>query len=211
MKLISIILLLLGLIAGPGYFFYCSSFSGSSLDQISVFSQDVSSLKLGNVTLQSSGSNARWNSPVTIELTPEMNPISVNAKIQYMKPASGGMKRTGYRAELKKDEKKLWEETFTVSAKKEKKDEKSISIGGAMLPKMTIPIKSFSIEESGQYTLSIQQKGEHDIAVANLDVGLRRNVILPNMKIVISGGIALILAVLGFILTRKQQRTSQVS
>lgn len=205
MKSILTILLLLGIIAGPGYFFYCSSFSGSSLDRITVFTQDVSSLKLGNVSMQSSGSNAKWNSPVILELTPEMNPISVNAKIRYMKPVSGGMKRTGYRAEFTKDNQKVWEESFSVSAKKEaKRDQKTIRIGDAMLPKMTIPIQSFSIQEAGQYSLSIKQKGDHDIAVANLDVDLRRNVILPNMKIVISGGIALLLAITGFILTKKK-------
>ena len=204
MKLISTILLLLGIIAAPGYYFYCSSFSGSSLDRITVFSQDVSSLKLGNVTMQSSGSNAKWNSPVILELTPEMNPISVNAKIRYMKPVSGGMKRTGYRAEFTKDDQKVWEESFSVSAKKEKKDQKTISIGDAMLPKMTIPIKSFSIQDSGRYSLSIKQKGDHDIAVANLDVDLRRNVIIPNMTIVICGGITLLLAVAGLILTNKR-------
>lgn len=197
-------LLLLGIIAGPGYYFYCSLFSGSSLDRITVFTQDVSSLKLGNMTLQSSGSNARWNSPITLELTPEMNPISVHAKIQYMKPTSGGIKKTRYRAELTKNEKKLWEETFSVSAKKEKKDQDTVSIGGAMLPKMTTPIKRFSIEESGQYTLRIEQTGEHEIAVAKLDMALRRNVIVPNMKIVMAGGIALLLAITGFILTRKK-------
>lgn len=73
-----------------------------------------------------------------------------------------------------------------------------------MLSKMTTPIKLFSIEESGQYTLRIEQKGEHDIAVAKLDMALRRNVIVPNMKIVMAGGIALLLAITGFILTRKK-------
>jgi hypothetical protein len=205
MKSISTILLLLGIIAAPGYFFYCSSFSGSSLDKITVFTQDVSSLKLGNMTMQSSGSNAKWNSPVTLELTPEMNPISVNAKIRYMKPASGGMKRTRYTAELTKDEQKLWEESFSVSAKREKKDESTVKISSAMLPKVTTPIKSFSVEESGQYTLHIEQKGEHDIAVAKLDMALRRNVIVPNMKIVMAGGIALLLAITGLILTKNKK------
>ncbi len=208
MKSISTILLLLGVAIGPGYFFYCTSFSGSSLDRITVFTQDVSSLELGGLTLQSSGSNAKWNSPVTLELTPEMNPLSVNATIRYMKPATGGMKKTRYRAEFAKDKKMLWEKSFSVSAKKEKKDKSTIKIGSAMLPKVTLPVKSFSVEESGQYTLRIQQKGEHDIAVANLDLDFRRNVILPNMKILIAGGIALLLAVLGFILTGKRRRTA---
>ena len=131
-----------------------------------------------------------------------MNPISVNAKIRYMKPASGGMKRTRYTAELTKDEQKLWEESFSVSAKREKKDESTVKISSAMLPKVTTPIKSFSVEASGQYSLHIAQKGEHDIAVAKLDMALRRNVIVPNMKIVMAGGIALILAIIGFILTK---------
>ena len=204
MKLISPILLLLGILAGPGYFLYCSVFSGSSLDRITVFTQDVSSLKLGNVTLKSSGSNAKWNSPATLELSPEMNPISMNAHIRYMKPSSGGMKRTEYRVELIKNKKTLWEEMFSVSASKEKKDKKTIHIGSAMLPKTTLLIKSFSIEESGQYQLRIKQKGKSDIAVAQLDMVLRRNVIVPNMKIVIAGGIALLLAITGFILTRKK-------
>ncbi len=155
--------------------------------------------------MQSSGSNAKWNSPVTLELTPEMNPISVNAKIRYMKPVSGGMKRTRYTAELTNNKKKLWEESFSVSAKREKKDESTSKISSAMLPKVTTSIKLFSIEESGQYTLNIEQKGEHDIAVAKLDMALRRNVIVPNMKIVMAGGIALILAIIGFILTKNKK------
>ena len=206
MKLISTILLLWGIIAAPGYYLYCSLFSGSSLERVTAFTQDVSSLGFGTMTIQSSGSNAKWNSPITLELTPEMNPISVTAHIRYMKPVSGAIgvkKRTEYRAELTKGNQELWNERFSVSSKRENKDKKGISIGAAMLPKTTTPIKSFSIEKSGQYSLSIKQKGDRDIAVANLDVDLRRNVILPNMKIVISGGIALLLAIAGFTLTRK--------
>ncbi|MEN7972581.1 MAG: hypothetical protein ABFR47_01975 [Verrucomicrobiota bacterium] len=205
MKPTSIILLLLGLIAGPGYYFYCASFSGSPLDRFTVFTQDVSSLELGKVTVQSSGSNAKWNSPVTLELSPEMNPISVNAIIRYMTPASGGMKRTRYTAELTNNAEKLWEESFSISAKREKKDGSTIKINSAMLPKATTPIKLFSIEEPGQYTLNIEQKGEHDIAVAKLDMALRRNVIVPNMKIVMAGGAALLLAITGFILTKNKK------
>lgn len=209
MKAISAILLLVGIVLAPGYYFYCAAFSGAALEQITVFTQDVSSLKLGNMTTQSSGSNAKWNSPVTLELTPEMNPISVSAKIRYMKPASRGMKRTRYTAELTNDEGNLWEESFSVSAKRKKKDESTVNSSSAMLPSATTPIRSFSVEESGQYTLHVEQNGEHDIAVAKLEMALRRNVIVPNLKIVMAGGIALVLAITGFVLTKKQKVVTQ--
>ena len=205
MKPISAMLLLIGLVAGPGYYFYCTSFSGSPLEQVTVFSQDASSLKLGDMTVQRSGSNAKWNSPVTLELAPEMNPISVDAKIQYMKPASGGTKRTQYAAKLSGNGKTLWEKTFSVSAKMDQKDGNTVKIDKVMIPKLTTSIKRFSIEEPGSYTLDIEQKGEHDLAVAKLDLDLRKNVIVPNMKVVMAGGISLLLAIAGFVLPKNKK------
>lgn len=211
MKAISTILLLAGILAGPGYFFYCTSFSGKSLERVTVFSQDVSSFSAGGVTVQSSGANAQWNTPVSFELTPEMNPISVKAVIRYMKPASAMRKRTEYKAELAEGKKTVWARTFSISSKKEKEDDKTIKIGDSMLAKTTIPIKTFSVEKAGPYTLNLQNAGEHGLAVANLDVALRRNVMIPNMVILLSGGMALLLGVAGLVTFGKRRPKNRES
>ncbi len=204
MKTISSILLLAGLILCPGYFFYCTSFSGASLQRVTMFSQDVSSFSAGGVTFQSSGDNAQWNTPVEFELTPEMNPISVNAVVRYMKPASARRKRATYRTELAKENATVWSKTFSVSPKNDKKDEKPLKIG-VTLPKVTIPINTFSVEEAGPYTLSVRRGDDGDLAVANLDVALRRNVLIPSKSVLISGGVALLLGIVGLVMAGKRR------
>lgn len=203
MKSISVILFIVGLILCPVYFFYCTAFSGSSLERVTVFSQDVSSFSAGGMTVQSTGANAQWNRPVTLELVPEMNPISVQAIIRYLKPASGVRKRASYRIDLANAGETVWEKTFSVSAKKENKDENANPIDG--LPKTTILVKTFSVEESGQYILDVREEGDHDLAVARLDVDVRRNVLIPNKVVLISGGIALLLGVAGLIISGKRR------
>lgn len=203
MKVISIILLILGLVAGPGYFFYCTSCSGSELSRSNVFSQDVSSLSAGGLTVQSSGSNAQWNTPVSLELTPEMNPLSVQAVVHYLKPAGAGRHRAEYRVALAKDRNPVWSKNISMSAKVEKKDEKAISIGG--LPKTTVHVKTFSVEEAGHYTLDLREGEDHKLIVATLDVVLRRNVMIPNKGILIAGGIGLFLGAVGLVISGKRR------
>lgn len=206
MKFISTILLLLGIIAGPGYFLYCAILSGSQLDRVNVFSQDVNSVSVGSVTVQSSGANAHWSTPVPLELTPEMNPMSVKAVVRYMPPAGAARKRAGYRAALVKDGLSVWEKTFSVTAKKEKKEEGTVKIGAGPLPKVTVAVKTFSIEESGTYLLDVQREGEHELAVAVLDMDIRRNVIIPNTVVVASGGGSLLLGMVGLIALGKKRK-----
>jgi len=205
MKVISTILFVLGLIAVPGYFFYCTSFSGSELERIAVFSQDVTSLSAGGVTVQSSGANAQWNSPVKLELTPDMNPISVQAIVRYMKPVRAGRHRAEYRFALARDETAVWSKMFSVSAKKETQDKKSVQIGAMKLPKTTVHVTTFSVEEGGQYTLDVRTGDDHDLTVANLDIALRRNVLIASKYVLIAGGIALLLGVAGLVVSGKRR------
>ena len=197
--------MVLGLIAGPGYFFYCSS-SGSPVEKVTVFSQDVNELKVGNATLRSE-THAKWNSPITLKLTPEMNPLSLNATVQYLQPTTGGIKRAPYRVAFKKEGETLWEKQFSASAQANKK--KPIAVNNVLLPQSSISITFFSVEAPGFYTLQIQQNGKPNLAVSNLDLEIRRNVILPNMKIVLSGALFIILSIFGFIFSGKKKDDAQ--
>lgn len=204
MKSISLILLLAGLLTAPGYYFYCTMFSGSEIDEITVFSQDVSSISAGGFTFRQSG-NSQWNSPISLELSPEMNPIAVNAKARYLKPTSGITKRTRFMAEVFQGSEKIWEDAFSVSSKKDDKKKSGVTLSEAQLPRTTIHLGAFTIPDAGTYTLDVHQNGEKEIAVASLVLELRRNVTMPNMKVVLGGGIAIVLAIGGLIISSKRK------
>lgn len=206
MKGFALLLLLAGLIAAPGYYFYCTLASGSEIDEITVFSQEVSSISAGGFTFRQSG-NSKWNSPVPVELTPEMNPIAVNAKARYMKPTSGLNRRTRFVASILKDTDKIWEDGFSVSAQKPKKQKEGISIGEVGLPRTTIHLGSLTVADSGTYTLDVRQEGEKDVAVASLKLQLRRNVLIPNMKVVMGGGAAIVISIIGFVGFKKKSHS----
>ncbi len=208
MKAISTMLLLLGLVAGPAYFFYCISFSGSQLDRVTVFSQDVSSFSAGGLTVQSSGENAQWSSPVVLELKPEMNPLTVQAIARYLQPAGARRKQAEYRVELAKGEETVWANTVSISARKEKKEEKTIKLGIANLPKTTLHIKTFSVDEAGPYTLDVRKGADDDLAVATLELAVRRNVLIPNRTTLIAGGMAFVLGIAGLIFSGRRRSQS---
>ena len=120
-------------------------------------------------------------------------------------------KYTGYSAKLTKDAQILWTKGFSVLAKREKSNKKSIKIGTDALRKATIAIKTFSIKKSGEYALDINQKGDNDVVVANLDVNIRRNVIIPNMAIALPGCVSVFLAFLGFLIFAKKLKDKKGS
>lgn len=109
MKLIFTILLILGLLLGPGYFLYCNYFSGSLINQVNVFNQESEAYK-------------KWSIPVALNLEPTMNPVSIVAKIKYNNQhgISTGQHHKKYNVTLKYGALEQWKETISLVPSKKR-------------------------------------------------------------------------------------------
>lgn len=184
---------------------YAKFFSGKKLTEERVFDQSITSMKVGPVTGTTKG-DAKWNTPLSLTLDPKMNPIGINADVSYQKPNSRTTQRASYDAQLKLNDQVVWSENFSVSAKRKKDDSGSISIGGNST---VVGVKTFSVEEAGEYQLHIQPKGNTRLNVEHIDIKVRKNVSSPNLGILIGGWIAFALSIVGFIFVGKLQRPAR--
>ncbi len=189
-------MIIVGLVAGPGYLVYCLFISGNTIGEHVVFAQDVSSSKAMGVR-GTSTKNASWNTPVNVHLSPEMNPLKIGATIRYLPPTGVAIKSTQYVAELKNGIEPVWQEPFAVSVSRDKdKDKKNKIQLGSHLQSSTINIKAFSVTDEGDYDLYVSQKGKREIVVGQVKMNIRGNVIMPIMPIAVAG---LVIFVLGLI------------
>jgi len=210
LKTILALLFLVGLVAAPGYYFYCTILSGKSVGERTVFTQEVSQVSFGGFT-QSSNSGANWNSPAKFELSPEMNPISVIAKFKYLKPRHmvGLSESNNYLGRLSINDQEIWSEDFALDVRRDKNSDSGVLANSLVLPTSIELIKTFTINESGSYDLSVKETGKTEIAVADIEMSVRRNVLIPNMKIVIGGTVALLSSIVGFVLILIQDSRSR--
>jgi hypothetical protein len=97
-------------------------------------------------------------------------------------------KTTGYSAVLKKDGVPIWDDDFRVSAKGEAKDNNTsagITIGHHSY---NVGIRTFSIEESGEYQLHVTHSGKREVPIREVEVQVRRNISPINTPIAATGG-----------------------
>lgn len=191
---IAAVMIIVGLVAGPGYLVYCLFISGNTIGEHVVFNQDMSEPKALGVRV-TSAKNASWNIPVNVHLSPEMNPIRIGATIRYLPPTGVTIKSTQYVAELKNGIETVWQEPFAVSVSRDKDKKDKVKIG-SHLQSLTISIKAFSVANEGDYELYVSQKGEREIVVGQVKVNIRENVIMPIMPIAAAG---LVIFVLGIV------------
>jgi len=138
--------------------------------------------------------SAEWDIPLSLDLSPDMNPLRCAVSAHYAPPIKAGLQSTQYVATLKKEDgETVWEEKFSISARRDEKKnrKKNISIGVSTRT-TNKSIKTFSVQESGTYDLKVLQKGENDIIVDKLDIGISRNVAIPSVPVVISGFVLLL-------------------
>ena len=109
MKPLLILVSLFGLMAGPGYLGYCSLISGAAHDSVNLYEADVVSVSVkGAKGTRSTG--GEWNNAVSLELSPDLNPINLSLSCRYVKPASLREVRSAFAAKLKSDDKTIWEQ-----------------------------------------------------------------------------------------------------
>lgn len=200
MKITSVILLVLGLILGPGYLFYSHFFSGSSIEKFTIFSQDSERFKSGSLQA-SSPSKRKWNVPVILNLDPQMNPISIIATIKLqnpnrsLPPVKFYLK---YKIVLKHNDLEIWNEYYNVYPKPRKG-----SNGGGFTHKQIV-LNTFSVNEPGKYSLDMKQILPSKTHVSYIDIDVRKKVVFANMKIMILGIVFILLSLIGYYLSRRK-------
>ena len=196
-----------GLLLGPGYLLYCYFFSGDEVGQYPVFEKDITRISVGTMESTSSG-QTQWQTPITVHLSPEMNPIAINltAKTVGSVSIASNLKRAGYTAELKLADELIWTEGVGISPPDtSKKNKKKFAIGSKLTFSSTSQrLRTFSVTQAGDYVLDIKEKSNPNI-VASMVIKVRRNVTLPKMAFVIPGFVLCVGSMVGlFILSKKR-------
>jgi hypothetical protein len=201
------LLMLAGLVMGFGYLFYCQFASGSSMGEYPLFEQDITRIAVGRASVGST-SGAKWSTPVTISLGPEMNPVAFNIIGKVLEPVRSIRKEARYTTLFSLGSEVIWQEDFRISKKRGKstKDKKSISIKsvGTGLSSTSQQLRTFSVEDKGEYTFDISHKGG-DLEVASLLLKVRRNVMIANKSIYIPGFVMFAAGIIGLVVSGKMQ------
>lgn len=211
-----LLLLLAGVALGPGYLLYCNHFSGTVVAEPEIFSLDISPVAVKGVTKRVVSGAGNPIDPITIALTPDMNPVSVLLTGRYVRPRAG-RKRTEYSVALKRDDSTIWEDSITVTGKSsDKKNKKKLSLGNVKIGKMdldsfSLHVNTFNVPESGDYELRVSHKGSPALNhVVDMNAKIRRNTTIANRTVGLSGcaalGIGLVgLVVIGIVSKNTQQ------
>jgi len=205
---IGVLFTLAGLMMGFGYLLYCQFASGSGMGEYPLFEQDITRIAVGRASVGST-SAAKWSTPVTISLEPEMNPVAFNITGKVLEPLRSIRKEARYTTSFSLGSEVIWQEDFRISKKRGKnsKDKKPISIKsvGTGLSSTSQHLRTFSVADTGEYTFDISHKGG-DLEVASLLLKVRRNVMIANKSIYIPGFVMLAAGIIGFVVSGKMKR-----
>lgn len=188
MKAASVILLIIGLAIMPGYYFYCTNFSGTeiSIPQPLVFSsgkcpRDKSSYVEGSYQA------------VELSLTPEMSPVAIDGNFRCRSPKSMSNQNAVYSLSMAKSGRTI--STGNVSLRVEYDSDRRNKRN-----EVTKLIKLVEVDTPGTYKFSMKRTGNSKLKVENITLSARKNVTKPNMAIVWFGVGCLISAVVGWCL-----------
>ena len=195
MKPLLILVSLFGLMAGPGYLGYCSLISGAAHESVNLYEADVGSASVKGVKVTHS-KGGEWNNAVSLELSPDLNPINLSLSCRYVKPASRREVRSAFAAKLKSDDKTIWEQDVNVRIKSKKIDG-GIEVGGWHT--LSRDLTTLSVERAGTYEFLINPEKPSEITFSKVTLEVRRNVLIPSIPFVLLGFVALFGGVTGFV------------
>ncbi|MBN2281844.1 MAG: hypothetical protein JXQ65_14775 [Candidatus Marinimicrobia bacterium] len=210
MKKFFFVTLLIGVTMGPCYQYYCDHFSTKEYGKHEVFSQNVIVEKVEGKTFYRK-TNSKWNSPIYINLKPEMNPISFVTEVYYHLPVEYTTCKTGFVGRLSKDNATIWQEEFSVSAVRKNLDSQNgtdISINHSGNLTGYSNLKTFNIAEPGKYKLLMLENVHSDLAISKINLIIRGNLKTANNKVVLAGfvviGASLLFLFIGFVAPRRR-------
>jgi hypothetical protein len=205
---IGVLFTLAGLMMGFGYLLYCQFASGAGMGEYPLFEQDITRIAVGRASVGST-SAAKWSTPVTISLEPEMNPVAFNITGKVLEPVRSIRKEARYTTSFSLGSEVIWQEDFRINKKRGKnsKDKKPISIKsvGTGLSSTSQHLRTFSVADKGEYTFDISHKGG-DLEVASLLLKVRRNVMIANKSIYIPGFVMLAAGIIGLVVSGRMKR-----
>jgi|GEM_PF-3174324 len=164
-SLVLLVCFISGLLLGPGHIIYCLFFSGASAaEHPYVPGQEV-----------------------TFSISPEQNPLRLNANFVSVPPRVVGRvnRRTEYEGELRGADGTLWRERFDVSYSRQKGRTKTSQVKAGL--SSTKNIRLFSVEQAGDYTFVAKQEGERSLTVRQITLELRQNVAVVNTPVAVLG------------------------
>lgn len=179
---LAIVLLLAGLVLGPGQILWCVFLSGSKAAQYEL----------------------QPDQEVVVPLRPEQNPIRFLSTITYWKPRlSFGMSRTVFRGKLRKGDEHVWSESFRVTHDSD--DDESLSL---LTSHTTSSLRLFSVDEAADYRFVAESTSDKDIKVKSITLKVRQNVSEVQVWPAVSGVVLLVVAVLLFLVQNRAARES---
>lgn len=185
---VAVMSMVAGLITGPGYYLYCIFFSGQQVGKF-LISERASTWHLPGGIAMSFGGTGGYK-PFSVDLEPQMNPVRLNwhALVNDDAFVIKTIKENRYIASLYLDQQRLLRESIHISrrdkvgAKGEGEKDEWQSIGTLNVPR------------AGQYHFVLEESTKPALRVSGFEIEVRRNVILPDMKIVWSGTALLVVA-----------------
>lgn len=173
--ILAVLAILLGGLLGPLQAVYCVFLSGKEAGEYPI----------------------QLDQPVTVPLSPDMNPIRFNASMQHEQSRSITTENSRFDGTLSLADKEIWTETFSASSKRDKKNRKTgITIGGERMTSATTTVHSFDVTESGDYQFVVHQTRD-DLRVEDISIVVRRNVRQVNVASCVAGFAMLLLGIGG--------------
>ncbi len=177
MKTLTLLLFIVGLVAGPAYWIYAKFYTGSQAALLTLTKADAAPL-------------SSWRSP-EFSLTPDMAPVglilaaggSFSPNMDESKPP-----KDRYAATLYKNGEAAKPLTFTLGVK-------HVSDSN---PRFKEHLLFFQVVQAGQYHVEVTPAAEPDIKLDHMRLEVRQHLHEPDSKIVTIGMVVMILGILGF-------------
>ena len=175
-KMTGIVLLILGLLLGPGYYVYARFFSGDLVaTQALPLVRDTAGPRIG---------------PVLLHLTPDMQQIGLILRFNVSHgptPLPPNTPRNAYRARLVDGERAVMDHRFSLQSPE-------VDATPSRAFQHALPV--LQVDHAASYRLELVDEGEAQMLVHSADVQVRAHMRQPDFKLVAAG---ISLAVIGFL------------
>ena len=208
LKVAAAVLLVIGLILGPGYAIYATQLSGSLLANEVLYDQSVTVIPAGPAEFRTRGEGAQYD--MTVRLEPAMNPIRLNARYTYRPPRSGVLRRGRYQIVIipdSDDPESASIETRDLEIIHQRDGESDTSVAVAS---GSSSLGLLHVDKPTEYHFAIAQPDgdQARLDVTEIALDIRTNVMPVNFMLVTIGGVTLVAGIGLLVLTAVKDRSS---
>lgn len=191
---VAVLSIVIGLFAGPGYYFYYTLFSGQQVGKYQVTERASTWSLPGGITMRF-GVTGGYK-PFGVNLDPQMNPVRLiwHALVDDHVIGADKVRQNRYMVSMYLDQQLLLKESMQIVRNKEV-GKKS---GGIKDEWKTIG--TLDVPRAGQYHFVIEEMAKPELRVSDISIEVRRNIEFPDMRIVWPGTALLATAFLGILI-----------